>query len=124
MQNAWTLALAVIVATLPAVAPAAQVKKAPSAADADEFFIVSSIDPTKGQLLLKRPTEVTDVVRVDRQTRYVDEHGNTITLAQLRAGDTVFVRAKPGAGGAVALEIRKGPMSVAELQKRYLKSRK
>lgn len=112
-----TLAAALIAAgTL--MASASHVAAAP--APADEFFIVSSIDTAKHQLLLKRPTEVTDVMRVDAGTRLVDESGKAITLADLRAGDTVFIRSKPGQGGAVALEIRKGPMTIPELARRYL----
>ncbi len=112
--------LAALLVTPVTAAVAGQAAARSIPAPADEFFIVSSIDPSKGQLLLKRPTEVTDVMRVDKDTRYVDEHGKAIALDQLRAGDTVFVRARTGSGGTVAIEIRKGPMTIPELQKRYL----
>ncbi len=88
---------------------------------ADEFFIISSIDAAKNQLLLKRPTEVTDVMRVNATTRYLDENGKPVSLSTLRAGDTVYVVSRPGEGGSVALQIRKGSMTVAELHKRYLR---
>jgi hypothetical protein len=86
-----------------------------------EFFIISSINPAKQQVLVKHPTEVTQVVRVDAHTTYIDQRGKPITLTDLRAGDTVYImlRAKTDS----VLEIRKGPMTVAELQRRYLHSK-
>ena len=58
----------------------------------DEFFIVSSVNSAKHELLVKMPTEVTQVMRVDDGTKYFDRHGKSIGLADLRAGDTVFRR--------------------------------
>jgi hypothetical protein len=91
---------------------------------ASEFFIISSVDLSKDQLLLKRPTEVTEVMRVNSETRYVDEKGNLIRLTDLRAGDTVYITAKPASGGSLAIEIRKGPMTLSELRRRYLQSKR
>ncbi|HEY2152722.1 MAG TPA: hypothetical protein VGH34_18075 [Vicinamibacterales bacterium] len=88
------------------------------APSSSEFFIVSSVNPPKHQVLVKHPTEVTQVVRVDDHTRYIDRSGKMIALSDLRAGDTVYVT-MPSKGDA-ALEIRKGPMTLAELQRRYL----
>lgn len=102
-------------------AGSAQSTPAAPRALAEEFFIVSSVDVDKNQLLLKRPTEVTDVMRVDGATRYVDEDKKPITLTDLRAGDTVYITSKPGVGGSLAVEIRKGPMTVTELRRRYLR---
>jgi hypothetical protein len=90
---------------------------APAAGD---FFIISSVDPAKSQLLLKLPTEVTEVMRVGDETRYIDEDGKAMTLADLRAGDTVYITSRPGRGGLVAIQIRRGPMTVTELRRRYL----
>lgn len=43
-----------------------------------DFFIVSSIDLAKMQVLLKRPTEVTELMRVDGETRYFEESGKSM----------------------------------------------
>jgi hypothetical protein len=87
-----------------------------------EFFIISSVDPAKQQVLVKLPTEVTQVMRVDAQTKYVDRNGRAIGLSDLRAGDTVFIMSRLTDG--TAFEIRKGPMTISELQRRYLQSKK
>jgi hypothetical protein len=87
-------------------------------ASIEEFFIISSVDSGKGQLLLKRPTEVTQVMRVDRQTKYFDRGNNPIGLVDLRAGDTVFITSSRQSG--VVLQVRKSPMTIAELHRRYL----
>src|SRR5215472_973349 len=70
---------------------------------AGDFFIVSSIDLGKKQILLKRPTEVTELMRVDRETRYFDEHGKAIRLTDLRAGDTVYIASKASSATALAV---------------------
>ena len=87
-----------------------------------DFFIVSSIDLAKKQILLKRPTEVTELMRVDGETRYFEERGKPIRLTDLRAGDTVFITSKPTGGQSVAVAIHKGPMTLDMLRERYLKS--
>jgi hypothetical protein len=89
-----------------------------------EFFIVSSIDLAKKQILLKRPTEVTELMRVDGETRYFEERGKPIRLTDLRAGDTVFITTKPAGGQSVAVTIHKGPMTLDLLRERYLKGAK
>ena len=89
-----------------------------------DFFIVSSIDLAKRQILLKRPTEVTELMRVEGDTRYFEERGKPIRLTDLRAGDTVFIVAKPGSGQPVAATIHKGPMTPDVLRERYLKGKK
>lgn len=85
-----------------------------------DFFIVSSVDLGKKQILLKRPTEVTELVRVNGDTRYLDEHGKAIQLSDLRAGDTVYISLKHSDEPPLALIIRKGPMTVEVLRDRYL----
>jgi hypothetical protein len=90
----------------------------------DEFFIISSVNPPKLQVIAKRPTEVTQVIFVDAGTKYLDRAGGAITLNDLHAGDTVFIRERRDANHAVALEIRKGPMTLTELRKRYLSATK
>ena len=104
----------------------AQLGAGPAGTDFAEgdFFIVSSIDLAKKQILLKRPTEVTELMRVDGETRYFEEGGKPMRLAELRAGDTVFIMSKPTVGQPVAVTIHKGPMTLDVLRERYLKSRK
>ena len=89
-----------------------------------DFFIVSSIDLAKKQILLKRPTEVTELMGVDGQTRYFEENGKTIRLTDLRAGDTVYIMSRPSGTQSVAVAIHKGPMTLDMLRERYLKSTK
>ena len=89
-----------------------------------DFFIVSSIDLAKKQILLKRPTEVTELMRVDGETRYLEERGKTIRLTDLRAGDTVYIVSKPNGDQPVAVTIQKGPMTVEVLRERFLKTTK
>ena len=102
---------------LPVVALGAEKAPAPRAAD-EEFFIISSVDLKQQQLVLKRPTEVTELVRVSEKTIIRDEEGKTIPLKTLRAGDTVYVAS--AAGSRVATRIRKAPMTVEELHRRYV----
>ena len=89
-----------------------------------DFFIVSSIDLAKRQILLKRPTEVTELMRVDRETRYLEERGNPIRLTDLRAGDTVYILSKSTGAQPVAVTIHKGPMTLDVLRERFLKRSK
>jgi hypothetical protein len=87
----------------------------------EEFFIVSSVDITKRQLLLKEPTEITQLIQVNDKTRYTDRNGKPMLFADLRAGDTIYIRSTTTAAGRVAVSIRKGPMTLQELQRHYLK---
>jgi hypothetical protein len=93
------------------------------AAVGGEFFIVSSVNTEKKQLVLKRPTEVTVLVLVNEKTVYLDEQGKPLNFSELRAGDTVYVTATRSseAGVLVATRIRKGPMTLEELRRRYLR---
>jgi hypothetical protein len=97
----------------------AQEKKNPAG---EQFFIVSSVDQAKSQVLLKRPTEVTLLMKVDGKTQFLDEQGKSLKLTDLRAGDTVWVNSSLAAkdDGPVAVRIRKGPMTVQELHRLYL----
>jgi hypothetical protein len=87
----------------------------------EEFFIVSSVDITKKQLLLKEPTEITQLIQVNDKTRYLDKDGKPMQFGDLRAGDTIYVRSSTTSAGRVAVSIRKGPMTLQELQRHYLK---
>jgi hypothetical protein len=94
-----------------------------SPAASEEFFIVSSVNPARGTMVLKRPTEVTLTVRVTAKTRCSREDGKPMQLSDLRAGDTVFIALVPESSGAlVASTVRQGVMTLPELQRRYLKS--
>jgi hypothetical protein len=88
----------------------------------DEFFIVSSVDPASGTMVLKRPTEVTLTMRVSEKTRFSGEDGKPMRASDLRAGDTVFIAfSRDGSGAVVASTVRQGIMTVPELQRRYLR---
>jgi hypothetical protein len=87
----------------------------------EEFFMISSVDITKKQLLVKEPTEITQLLQVNDKTRYTDKSGKTMQFADLRAGDTVYVRSAGTSASRVAVSIRKGPMTVEELHRRYVK---
>src|SRR2546428_1295423 len=79
---------------------------------AEEFFIVSSVDATKKTMVVKRPTEVTLTMRLTDRTRCRSEQDKPIQLADLRAGDTVFIVSVPDPSGLpVASSPRKGPMT-------------
>jgi len=87
----------------------------------EQFFIVSSVDITKRQLLLKEPTEITQLIKVNDKTRYTDRTGKAMQFGDLRAGDTIYIRSTATSAGRVAVSIRKGPMTLQELQRHYLK---
>src|SRR5215472_16322797 len=97
---------------LAAQVASAQGRKNPAG---EEFFIVSSVDAAKSQLLLKRPTEVTEIVTVNPQTILLGEDKKPIHFSDLRAGDTVWVVLVEANGAATAKSIRKGPMTVCDL---------
>ncbi len=87
-----------------------------------DFFIISSVDAKKREIVLKKPTEVTELVRVTDKTAYLNEEGKSISFQDLRAGDTVFVTIRSESEGLpVVIRIRKGPMTPEELHRRYLK---
>lgn len=89
--------------------------------DREEFFIVSSLDVAHGRIVLKRPTEVTLLMLVTARTVYHDEQGKPLRLTDLRTGDTAYITYRQSPGGApTALLVRLGPMTVQELQRRYL----
>lgn len=90
-------------------------------AGGEEFFVISSVDLRKNQIVLKRPTEVTELVLVTQNTGYIDEEGKALRFQDLRAGDTVYVTLVERPDGVTATRFRKGPMTVEELQRRYLK---
>lgn len=96
-------------------------KAAGNANGGEEFFIVSSVDITKKQLLLKEPTEITQLIQVNDRTRCTDKAGKAVQFADLRAGDTVYIRSTTTSAGRLAVSIRRGPMTLEELRRHYLK---
>jgi hypothetical protein len=86
----------------------------------EEFFIVASIDQSMAQLLLKRPTEVTQLAKVTDKTLCFDEKGKPIRVSDLRAGDTVWAITSGGEEKATVTRLRKGPMTAAQLHQYYL----
>src|SRR5437879_6214137 len=96
-------------------------KAAANTNSSEKFFIISSVDIEKRQLLLKLPTEITELLQVNDKTRYTDKNGKAMQFADLRAGDTVYIRSAATSAGKLAVSVRKGPMTLQEQQRRYLK---
>jgi hypothetical protein len=103
----------------PFVAPstAAEDKKTPAG---ESFFMIASVDQSKSQVLLKRPTEVTLLVSVNANTKYLDDSGQPLKVSDFRAGDTVWVTTSGGGDQPAATRIRKGQLTVADLHHYYL----
>ena len=118
--NRFRLAAIVLVLAVAAALIAGAATPAP--VSTEEFFIVSSVDSGKGLMVVKRPTEVTLTMGLSEKTRCRDEQGKPIRATDLRAGDTVFIASDRNASGQpVAASIRRGPMTVPELHRRYLR---
>ncbi len=115
------LALAGVL-SFPTARPAVAAETHSPAPPADEFFIVSSINADKGTMVVKRPTETTLTILVTAKTGFHGEKGEAIRFTDLRAGDTVFIASEPDTSGhPVASSIRRGPMTLEELRRRYLR---
>lgn len=83
--------------------------------------MISSVDIPKSQILLKRPTEVTLLMKVNDKTQILNENGKSLHLADLHAGDTVWVKSNSSdKGEPSAISVRKGPMTVQELHRYFL----
>lgn len=101
----------------PVVSPSKEVVKS---ASGEQFFIVASIDRQNEQLLLKRPTEVTVLVKVDSKTKYFNDQGKPTPLTTFRAGDTVWAKVTDSQTDPTVIEMREGEMTLADLHKYYL----
>jgi hypothetical protein len=86
----------------------------------EQFFIVASIDKQNSQVLLKRPTEVTVLVKIDSKTKYFSDSGKPETLANFRAGDTVWVKLSGDGPEPSLIQMRQGEMSLADLHRYFL----
>lgn len=102
---------------LPAASPSKEVVKNSSG---EQFFIVASIDRQNSQMLLKRPTEVTVLVKLNANTKYLNAGGKPTTLATFRAGDTVWAKLSGNEPEPTVTQIREGEMTVADLHRYYL----
>jgi hypothetical protein len=83
----------------------------------DEFFIISSVDATRGRIVVKRPTEVTAVLTVPSTATLKGERGEMLRIGDLRSGDTIYAVVNPT---LIVTSLRRGPMTVDELRRRYL----
>ena len=88
----------------------------------EEFFIISSVDVSKQQMVLKRPTEVTVLVQATNKSVYQDQQGKGVQLRDFKAGDTVYATLMRGGTMPRIERLRKSPMTQDELHRRYLKS--
>jgi hypothetical protein len=84
------------------------------------FFIIGSVDQAQQQLLLKWPTEVTLLLKITPDTKFVSEANKPLRLSDFRAGDTVWVTYTGTGDTATATHVRAGIMTVADLHRDYL----
>ena len=118
LSRSLIFSFALLAAASLAVRVQAQNKKT---SGGEEFFIVSSIDSAKSQVLLKRPTEVTLLMKITDKTVILDSNTKPLHLTDLHSGDTVWVTSSTTAdSGPTALTIRKGPMTVELLHRYFL----
>lgn len=75
----------------------------------------------KKELLVKKPTEISEVLRVNDKTRYMDNAGKRIDLTDLPPATWGYIRTAQTGSGKVAVTIRKEPMTIEELHRRYVK---
>lgn len=116
------LATVALAGILSPARPAVAAEVRSPAPTAEEFFIVSSVNADKGTMVVKKPTETTLTILVTAKTRCRGEKGETIRFTDLRAGDTVFIASESDPSGhPAASSIRRGPMTLEELRRRYLR---
>jgi len=56
----------------------------------DEFFIISSVDPVRARIVVKRPTEVTAVLTVPPTATLRGERGETLRMGLLYEAAAVY----------------------------------
>lgn len=89
----------------------------------EQFFIISSVDFQRDQIVLMHPTQLTVVATFSPQTTtFLDENGQKLSTKDLRAGDTVWAVLKSTGKKSLpqVSRIREGAMTVAELHKLFL----
>ena len=86
----------------------------------DEFFIVSEVSLKKHEVVMEEPTQITITMNLTGKTAFTNQQGHALPIADMRAGDTVYVTYEQDSKGVVtALAIREGPMTRQELRRRY-----
>ncbi len=122
MKNRMSFVTFSLIFTMLAALPLLAEKSARSGpSSAEEFFIISSADLAKNRLVLKHPTEVTELMSVNDKTSCINDQGKSFACKNLRAGDTVFVISSGSKSGArMAVRIRVGPMTVEEIHRKYV----
>jgi hypothetical protein len=99
----------------------AQVPKAPADSAGEHFYIISSVDIQKHQVVLMEPTQLTIVATADNKSVFLGEQRQKLALTDLRAGQTVWaLLRKDKSGKRLIVRIREGAMSIAELHRLYL----
>ena len=86
----------------------------------EHYFIIGSVDQSQQQILLKRPSEITLLLKVSPETKFVSESGKPLKLSDFRAGDTAWVTYSGTGSDATAVHVRAGGMSVSDLHKYFL----
>lgn len=116
-----TLTLAAAI-SLAAVSTAwAQLPKSPANARGEQFYIISSVDMQKHQIVLMHPTQLTVVATLDDRSAVVGEQSQKLALKDLRAGQTVWATLRKDKDGSLSIvKIREGAMTTAELHRLYL----
>jgi hypothetical protein len=113
------LGLFLVLLSAPALPGQSRPKSTPPGGE--EFFIISSVNTSKNQLVLKHPTEVTELMLVNEKTTCLNDKGKSFGCENLRAGDTVFViSSRKGGGVRLAERIRIGPMTIEEVHRKYV----
>jgi len=114
MTKRTPISIAVIVTLgLMALPPFGGSETSSRPASSEDFFIIASVNAKRNELVLKLPTEVTQLMRVTDKTIYQAKDGKPLKFADFRAGDTVYISYERGGDAvAVAKSIRKGPMTV------------
>lgn len=107
-------------ATAPPAAIHSPTKEEVKTASGEEFYIIASIDLPKSQMLVKRATEVTELMLITPQTKMLSDTGQPLKLSDFRAGDTVWALASGSGAQLTAKQIRKGEMTLADLHRYYL----
>jgi hypothetical protein len=99
----------------------AQLPKSPTDSSGQRFYIISSVDLQKDQIVLMQPTQLTIVATADDKSAFVGEQGQKLTLKDLRAGQTVWAILRRDKGGKTTIvRLREGAMTIAELHRLYL----
>jgi hypothetical protein len=124
MNKIWKVvsaALPALIALTLASAAWAQTPKSPSDSRGEQFYIISSVDMQKHQMVLMLPTQLTVVANADDNSVFLGEQGQKLALKDLHAGQTVWATLRKDKSGQTSIaRLREGAMSIAQLHKLYL----